>query len=390
MSYDVIVVGARCAGSPLAMLLARRGHRVLVLDRARFPSDTVSTHYIHQPGVARLAAWGLLERLRATGTPPITETLWDIQGVRFVGTPPGVGDVTEAYAPRRTILDQLLVEAAAEAGAEIRESFTVKDLVHEDDRVAGIRGRQAGGSVVEERAALVVGADGLRSTIARIVGAETYREKPTLTHCYYSYWSGVEIERQELYGRVGLGSAMMPTNDGLVMVGVNWATWDTPKLEGGIEARYVEALERLPEVGERVLAGKREERYAGMASIPNFFRTATGPGWVLLGDAGYHKDPIAAQGISDAFRDADLLADAIDAGLTGAASMEEALAGFASERDDEALPWYRWTQQLGRLEELTAPARAILEGIAADRRLADRYCGLTAETVRPEELFDGG
>ena len=388
MSYDVIVVGARCAGSPLAMLLSRRGHRVLLVDRARFPSDTVSTHYIHQPGVARLAAWGLLDRLKATGAPPVTETVWDIQGVTFVGRAPGVGDIVEGYAPRRTILDSLLVEAAAEAGAEVRESFTVKDLVYEDGRVVGIRGRQAGGSEVEERAAIVVGADGLRSTVARLVGAGTYREKPALTHCYYSYWSSLDVERQELYGRVGLGAAMMPTNDGLVMVGVNWAVWDTPKLDGGIEARYMEALERIPEMRERVLAGRREERFAGMSTIPNFFRTAAGAGWALLGDAGYSKDPIGAQGISDAFRDADLLADAIDAGLSGAQPMDQALAAFASKRDEEALPWFRWTQQLGRLEELTEQARALLEGIAADRRLADRYCGLMAETVRPEDLFE--
>lgn len=387
MSFDVIVVGARCAGSPLAMLLARRGHSVLLLDRTTFPSDTVSTHYIHQPGVARLAAWGLLDRLKATGAPPITEALWDIQGISVIGSPPGVGEITEAYAPRRTVLDALLVEAAAEAGAEVRESFTVKELIQEGDRVVGIRGRQAGGSMLEERAKVVVGADGLRSTVARLVGAETYHERPALTHCYYSYWSGVECERQELYGRVGVGSAAIPTNDDLVLVGLNWAVWDTPKLEGNLEARYLDGLRAIPEVGERVLAGTREERIAGMATIPNFFRTAAGPGWALVGDAGYHKDPIAAQGISDAFRDVDLLVEALADGLSGTRPIDDALAEFAVRRDEEALPWYRWTRGLAKLEPLSDPARALLEGIAADQHLADRYCGITAETVLPDELF---
>ena len=389
MSYDVIVVGARCAGSPLAMLLARRGYRVLLLDRARFPSDTVSTHYIHQPGVAHMAAWGLLDHLRATSAPPVTESFWDIQGVSFLGTPPGVGDITEAYGPRRTILDVILVEAAAEAGAEVRESFTVKELIHDGDRVVGIRGRQAGGSMVEERAAIVVGADGLRSTVARLVGAETYHERPPMTHCYYSYWSGLQVERQELYGRVGLGSALIPTNEDLVLVGLNWAVWDTPTIEGSIEASYLEGLKAIPEVGERVLEGTREERIAGMARIPNFFRTATGAGWALVGDAGYYKDPIAAQGISDAFRDAGLLSEAIHSGLSGNEPIDQALAGYASRRDEEALPWYWWTQRLGKLEELSEPARAIMEGIAADQRLSDRYCGLTAETVLPDDFFNG-
>lgn len=334
-----------------------------------------------------MAAWGLLDRLKATGAPAITETVWDIQGVIVSGTPPGVRGITEAYAPRRTVLDLLLVEAAAEAGAEVRESFTVKELIHEGDRVVGIRGRQAGGSMVEERASVVVGADGLRSTVARLVGAETYNERPPLTHCYYSYWSGLELERQELYGRVGLGSALVATNDDLVLVGLNWAVWETPSLDGGLETRFVEALQRIPEVGDRVLAGTREEKIAGMATIPNFFRRATGPGWALVGDAGCHKDPIAAQGISDAFRDADLLADALHAGLSGAEPLDEALTRFASRRDQEAFPWFRWTQGLGKLEELAPPARALLEGIGADPQLADRYCGVTAETVHPDDLF---
>jgi flavin-dependent dehydrogenase len=386
MGHDVIVVGARCAGSPLAMLLARHGHRVLLLDRARFPSDTVSTHYIHQPGVARLKEWGLLDRLTATDLPPITETVWDIQGVRIAGRPAGA-EVPEAYAPRRTVLDGILVGAAAEAGAEVRESFTVKELIKDGDRVIGIQGREAGGSMVDERAAVVVGADGLRSTVARLVGASTYNERPPLTHCYYSYWSGVEVEGQQLYGRVGLGSAILPTNDDLALVGLNWAVWDTPTLDGGIEARFLAALNAIPEVGERVLAGRREERFAGMANIPNLFRTATGPGWALVGDAGYYKDPIAAQGISDAFRDAELLAEAIHSGLSGAEPMDRALEGYGSRRDEEALPWYRWTQRLGKLEELSEPARAIMEGIAADQTLSDRYCGLTAETVLPDDFF---
>jgi 2-polyprenyl-6-methoxyphenol hydroxylase-like FAD-dependent oxidoreductase len=369
------------------MLLARRGHRVLLVDRAHFPSDTVSTHYIHQPGVARLKKWGLLDRLTATGLPPITETVWDIQGVRITGQPAGA-DVPEAYAPRRTVLDGNLVEAAAEAGAEVRESFTVKKLIQDGDRVIGIGGREAGGPMVEERATVVVGADGLRSTVARLVGAATYNERPSLTHCYYSYWSGVQVDRQELYGRVGLGSALVPTNEELVLVGLNWAVWDTPRLEGTIEARYLEGLNAIPEVGERVLAGSREERIAGMANIPNFFRTATGRGWALVGDAGYFKDPIGAQGISDAFRDAELLAEAIHSGLSGAEPVDRALAGYASRRDEEALPWYRWTQRLGKLEELSDPTRAVMEGIAADQTLSDRYCGLTAETVHPDAFFE--
>ena len=197
--YDVIVVGARCAGSPLAMLLARRGYRVLLLDRARFPSDTVSTHYIHQPGVAHLKEWGLLDQVRATGCPPIEEVGWDIEGITFSGHPPAPDGVAEAFGPRRSVLDAILVQAAVEAGAEFRETFTVKELVRDDGRVVGITGLLHRGATVTERAGVVIGADGLRSTVARAVEATPYEEHSPRTHTYYTYWAGVPIDRLEYH-----------------------------------------------------------------------------------------------------------------------------------------------------------------------------------------------
>jgi flavin-dependent dehydrogenase len=132
--YDVIVVGARCAGSPTAMLLARKGYRVLV-DRTSFPSDTLSTHYIHQAGGARLKQWGLLDALVASNCPPIREQTFDVGPFALVGTPPPADGVADAYAPRRTVLDQLLVESASAAGAEVRERFTVRELVLDGEQV---------------------------------------------------------------------------------------------------------------------------------------------------------------------------------------------------------------------------------------------------------------
>ena len=177
--YDVIVVGARCAGSPTAMLLARKGYRVLAVDRATFPSDTVSTHLVHPPGVAALDRWGLLDRLVVTGCPPIDTYATDFGPFTITGAP-GEGDAPVAYAPRRTVLDKILVDAAAEAGVEIRESFTVEGLVFEDGRAVGIRGHAKGGRTVTERARVVVGADGRYSLVADAVGAKEYNEKPKL------------------------------------------------------------------------------------------------------------------------------------------------------------------------------------------------------------------
>src|SRR5262245_46200241 len=187
-TYDAIVIGARCAGAPTAMLLARKGHRVLLVDRATFPSDTVSTHLIHPPGVAALRTWGLLDRLVATGCPAIHTYAFDFGPFTISGTP-GTHDSPVAYGPRRTVLDKLLIDAAAEAGAEVREAFTVESIEIEDGRITGIRGHGKGGDSVTERARVVVGADGLHSLVARTATAEQYNDQPPLAAGYYTYWS---------------------------------------------------------------------------------------------------------------------------------------------------------------------------------------------------------
>src|SRR5258708_18309551 len=169
-TYDVIVVGARCAGSPTAMLLARKGYRVLVVDRATFPSDTISTHVVHPRAVAAVARWGLLDRLAATGCPPIHTYAFDFGPFAISGSP-GTADAPVAYCARRTVLDKLLVDAASEAGAEVREGFTVDEILIEDDRVVGINGRAKDGQRVAERAQVVIGADGRFSMLAQAVRA---------------------------------------------------------------------------------------------------------------------------------------------------------------------------------------------------------------------------
>src|SRR5262249_45457548 len=196
--YDAIIVGARCAGSPTAMLLAREGYRVLLVDRAGFPSDTLSTHLIHAPGVAALRRWGLLDQLTATDCPPIDTFSFDFGPLTIRGTPEPADGNTIAYAPRRTVLDKILVDAADQAGAEVREHFTVEDLVIEDGAVVGVRGHANGGASVVERARVVIGADGRNSRVARAVGAQQYDEKPMLQWSYYTYWSGLPMDGMEV------------------------------------------------------------------------------------------------------------------------------------------------------------------------------------------------
>ena len=240
-TYDAIIVGARCAGSPTAMLLARKGYRVLLVDRATFPSDTVSTHIVQPLAASALSRWGLLDRLSATGSPPIDTYTYDFGPFTLTGAP-GTTEAPLAYCPRRTILDKLLVDAAVGAGAEIREGFTVEQVLIEGGRVVGIKGHSKGGDSVTERANVVIGADGRHSLVAEAVRPEQYHEKPPLLAAYYTYWSGLPMNgRFETYIRPSRGFAAAPTHDGLTIIVVGWpyAEFDAHKQD--IEGTFLDA-----------------------------------------------------------------------------------------------------------------------------------------------------
>jgi flavin-dependent dehydrogenase len=340
--YDAIIVGARCAGSPTAMLLARKGYRVLLVDKSSFPSDIMSTHFIQPPGVARLQRWGLLERVDASNCPPITEVAVSFNGVPFALPPPDGQPVgPPAYCPRRTVLDKILVDAAVEAGVELRERFSVKELVWEDGRVAGVRG-----ATVTEQARIVIGADGMRSLVAKAVQAPEYNTKPSLSFGYYAYWSNLPLDGAEAHFMEDGGVLAFPTNDGQACIAVGGPDELFPEFRKDIPANYAKIVEKVPELYQKLRNAKQEERFAGTNDQPNFFRRPFGPGWALVGDAGYHRDFITGLGITDAFRDAELLADAIDAGFSGRKPLDAALAGYERQRNEIAEPLYDFTTQL--------------------------------------------
>jgi flavin-dependent dehydrogenase len=379
--YDAIVVGARCAGSPTAMLLARKGHRVLLVDRAGFPSDTLSTHYIHQSGVASLARWDLLERIAAAGAPAIRRYTLDVGPFALHGAPPPIGDVAEAYSLRRSVLDQILVAAAAEAGAEVRERFPVDGLATDGGRVTGIRSR---GETVHAR--IVVGADGLSSLVARSVDAPVYNDHGTLTCAYYTYWTGVEMEGVELYPRPGRMIVAAPTNDGRVVTIVLWPNRAFHAIRSDIERHFMEALELAPGLAARIRDATRADRFRGTGRLPNFYRRPHGDGWALVGDAGYHKDPILALGIGDAFRDAELLANAIDAGLSGRA-LGPALAEYEQRRNDLSAHGFRSTIDFARLEPPPPLMQQLFAALRYNPDDRDRLFGTFAGTVPGGEFF---
>jgi flavin-dependent dehydrogenase len=385
--YDVIVVGARCAGSPTAMLLARAGYRVLLVDKATFPSDTLSGHYIHQPGVARLKRWGLLERVAGSNCPPIERARFDFGPFALSGSPPPADGISAAYAPRRTVLDTILVEAAVEAGAELREGFSTREIVYNGDRVVGIRGQSIGGAPVTEPARLVVGADGRHSLLARAVRPPEYRQKPALSCAYYTYWSDFPIDGIEMYDRGRRMMGAFPTNDGLVAMFVAWPRAEFETFRADIEANFLASLELAPSLAERARNARRVERFSGTGDLANLFRKPYGPGWALVGDAGYHLDPITGQGITDAFRDAELLAEAIDAGLSGRQGLEFALADYERQRNLAATPAYDFACQLAAFEPPTPEMEHLFNSLRGNQAETDRFFGTFAGTVSLEEFF---
>lgn len=385
--YDAIVVGARCAGSPTAMLLARKGYRVLLVDKATFPSDITRGHYIHQPGIACLKRWGLLDRLIATNCPPIGKFTFDFGSVTLSGSPPPSDSVTRGYNPRRKVLDNLLVEAAVEAGVELREGFTVQEILMNSDRVTGICGHSPGGATITEQARLVIGADGVHSFVARAVQAPAYHTKPTLDCAYYTYHSGVPMEGAELYLRGPRYFGAVATNDGLVYSFVQIPHRELQTFRADLASNYQQALDLAPHLAERLHSGKQEERILGASDLPNYIRKPYGPGWALVGDAGYHKDPFTAQGITDAFRDAQLLAEAIDTGFSGQHPLSEALADYERQRNEHVLPMYEFTCQLASFEPPPPQMQQLFVALRGNQAETNRFLGTIAGTVSIPEFF---
>jgi 2-polyprenyl-6-methoxyphenol hydroxylase-like FAD-dependent oxidoreductase len=384
-TYDAIVVGARVAGSPTAMLLARKGYDVLLVDRASFPSDTISTHLIHPPGINALQRWGLLDKIVASGCPAIDTYAFDFGPFTLSGAPDPDGTV--AYGPRRTVLDKVLLDAAAEAGAEVREGFSVESMVYEHDQVVGVRGHGKGATTVTERARVVIGADGRHSLVAQAVNPSQYHEMPPLLAAYYAYWSGLPMQgRFETYIRPNRGMAAFPTNDDLTVVIAGWPYAEFEANKKDIEGNLFKTYDLAPAFAERLRAAVRETRFVGTA-VPNFFRKPYGPGWALVGDAGYNKDFITAQGIHDAFRDAELCVTALDEAFGGTRSFDAAMADYQARRDAQALPMYEFTTELATLEPPPPELQQLLAAIAGNQDAMDGFAQVNGGVTSPAEFF---
>ena len=342
--YDAIVVGARCAGSPVGMLLARAGHKVLIVERDTFPSDTLSTAHMQPDAVIRMTKWGLIDRLIAAGTPPYAKMNVGVGDIEMQ-TPPAE---IPAYAPRRTVLDPILMQAARESGAEVREGCSVQEVLKDaEGRVTGVRLQQNGSDAGTESARIVIGADGRNSVVARAVDAPKYNEFPGLTTGFYSFYTGLDQDMGHIYFRGNHGIFVFPTNDKAACVAFEapFARYD--EIRKDPEAYLMGILEaNAPAVAATVKAGKRIDKFFGMGGRESYYRKPFGPGWALVGDAGFLKDPFLGDGINDAFRDAELLAGAIDDGFSGRADLDEALAAYEERRNAATRDRYELTHDM--------------------------------------------
>jgi flavin-dependent dehydrogenase len=345
--YDAVVVGARCAGAATAMLLAREGLRVLVVDRSRYGADTLSTHALMRGAVLQLHRWGRLEAVEAEGTPVVRATSFHYADeVIRIAIKPRDG-IEGLYAPRRTVLDRVLVDGAREAGAEVAYGARLVNLARSSDgRVDGVVIEDAEGHLRCVGAGIVIGADGLRSTVADLVKARPYRTARHASSVVFGYFSGLPRDGYHWHYRPGVAVGIIPTNDDLTCVFASVPSRRFLKEirfdpAGGF-ARVLE--ECSPELARSVADGTRSGNLRGFPGRPGFFRQSWGRGWALVGDAAYFKDPITAHGITDALRDAELLARAVGEGT------ERALADYQATRDALAIGLFEVTDEIASFE----------------------------------------
>jgi flavin-dependent dehydrogenase len=346
-SYDAVVIGARAAGAATAAFLARAGLRVLAVDRGAYGTDTLSTHALMRAGVLQLARLGVLERIAAEGTPPVRRTVFHYEDGPLdvpIRAKDGVGAL---FAPRRTLLDRVLVDAAASAGACVRHRVRLAELLRlADGRVGGVRLVDEDGAARAVRAGIVIGADGLRSTVAALVAAPVTCRGRHAAASVYGYWEGLEVDGYQWHWSRGSAAGAIPTNGGQVLVfaGVT-ARRFAEEVGGDVRAGYGRVLAEaapglLPALARARLVGTLH----GFAGAAGLLRRPWGPGWALVGDAGYFKDPVTAHGLSDALRDAELLARAVGRGS------EAALREYEERRDELSLELFDVTDEIASLE----------------------------------------
>jgi flavin-dependent dehydrogenase len=388
---DVAIVGARCAGSAAAVAFARAGLRVVALDRVAFPADTISTHLLWPAGLAELQRLGALGRVEALGAPRMPVAFADGGGHSLRGRFTAVAGIDYAMCVRRPGLDAALVATAREAGAEVRERVRVTDLIWDDGRVAGVRFEDPEDGAGELHAPLVVGADGRRSTVARLVGAERpYRARTSGRACFYAYWRDAEPTWRGIAAQwrdgTELGTAF-PCDDGLVLVLLQTPVARAGEFRADLEGTYRRTIAAIPGLARRLERCELATKVRAATGIESWFRRSSGPGWALAGDAGHFKDPVTAQGIRDALRYGRALGEAAAPVVHDAAALDAAVAAWERERERDCLEVYQWTDRLARGDTMTPLEVELYRQAARDPRLVNAWLDVFSRIERPTSFL---
>ncbi|HEY5891432.1 MAG TPA: NAD(P)/FAD-dependent oxidoreductase [Acidimicrobiia bacterium] len=363
-SYDVVVVGARAAGASTSMLLARCGYRVLMVDRSSRGSDTTSTHTLLRTGVLQLGRWGLLDALVAGGTPPVARVTLGFGADLVPIDLRSEFGVEALYAPRRTVLDPLLQSAAVGAGVEYMDRTRLLDLTaDETGRTTGVI-VDSGSGPVPIRSRYVVGADGVWSKVARIVGAKSEHNFAANNGIRYAYYTGIETDGVHFQFTPGVTSGLIPTNENLVCVYLGLPANVMKDIKGDRDFRF--HLDRShPHIAASMDNASRRSPFRGTPGLPGFLRQSWGPGWALVGDSGYCKDPVSAHGLSAALRDSELCARAVDRALTDPDEAGDALRGYQETRVRLSVSMLRLTSELADYQWDPVRASDLMRGISS-------------------------
>ncbi len=385
--FDVVVVGGRCAGAPLAALLARRGVSVALVEQVELPRDTLSSHVFEADALAFLDRLGVTDRLRATQARFANHVDLRVEDVHLPAAewPLRPGDTGGLTSIRRHVLDPILAGAAEEAGATVRMGTKVTGLVELEGRVAGVR---AGGE--ELRARLVVGADGRGSTVADHCGSRKYNVSPNERGLYWAFFEGASPAADPTFvshrwdDRFILG---LESDAGLYQVIVWPELADVERFKGDLDGMFAEQVASCEAVAGATAGARRVGKLAGAIRWLGFFREASGPGWVLAGDAGHFKDPAPGRGIGDAFLQADALAPAIAEGLERSdAELDAAMTRWGRWRDDEFAEHYWLACDLGRTGTVPAVLPEIFRGLVERGRVGD-FLDLLNHRRKPSEVL---
>ncbi len=381
--YDAVIVGARVAGAGMAAFLSRAGFRVLLLERVQFPKPALSCPLYFGNALALLGRLGALPRIEAIGAPKISLYQTQVGDIRLRGRMLPYCGYNYAYSIRREVFDAALFEyVAAQPNVETRLGFSVTGLIRENERVVGVQGRTGGGAEQEIRAELVVGADGLHSVVAEQAGALKYNVLPPRSCVYYAYYSNVERAGAEpsasIYYAPDVPLAFITSDSeaGLTVISCSLPASRFEQLRHDADAVHANFARYVSELVARLHGARRETPMYGVSPRESFYRVPFGPGWVLVGDAGYYKDPITGQGIHDALRSAELAAQAYVEYRAGA-EWGRVMSRYQTTRDRETRGMYRLTDFYASLDRKISPQELdLFRALAEMPHWSDRYVSL--------------